>query len=76
MPAWQVIPLLEKQWLVDPVGATKLFHQYIEYHLKLKQELTVTLYRSAIVQLKHGYSTETLNGLGLDEARLREEAGA
>jgi len=76
MPAWQVIPLLEQQWQTDKEGATTLFHQYIRYHLRLKQDLAVMLYRSALVQLKYGYSAKTLNGLGFDLDRLQKEAGA
>ena len=75
-PAWQVIPLLAQEWLQDPAATMEKFHQFIRWHESKGHALTVCLYRSALVQLKHGYSVQVLTGLGFDDKRLRQEAGA
>ena len=75
-PAYQVIPLLEMEWQQDPAATTQKFHQFIQWHDAKGQKTAACMYRCALVQLKHGYSAASLNGLGFDEKKLRQEAGA
>ena len=74
-PAYQVIPLLEREWTQDPVTTAEKFRQFIRWHEHNRQPVSACLYRCALVQLKYGYGVMSLNGLGFDERTLMKEAG-
>lgn len=83
-PAWVVIPSLAYEWMYQgPAPTMQKFHQFIDYHERVKQPCTADLYRCALVQLSAGLGVERLGvmhphpGEGFPEAhrRLRLEAG-
>jgi hypothetical protein len=85
MPAWQAIPLLANEWLVDPAATEEKVRQFIQYHEQMKQPTAADMYRCALVQLRHQMGVDSLGfmhvvreGESYEEVgrRLRREAGA
>ncbi len=73
--ACDVIPLLEQEWQQSQPATKEKFLQFIEYHEGAGHPTTACMYRCGLVQLQQGYGTQTLTGMGMTDAQLREAVG-
>ena len=73
---FETIPLLEQEWQQDPATTVDKFRQFIRYHEAKNNPVATSMYRCALVQLMNGRDTKVLDGMGLNERELKEQAGA